>query len=423
MSDILLKEIKENAGHLRVQGAYVQQPIPGMVAIKEDEIIMSNDAAALYPTSEILSNIGYETLKGRIYDPGIVDNMINLLENVEKHSDKGAQVINQAYPAFTSAVQGMIKNYTKRKSVKNKKDFLKVNSALLSTYFLNICDFLINKKENTLENIYHPKTDKEYFLLKSNLFPMLETISWLSEKNKGYSDIIVNYVFHHDKFDSIYKSKKFYYFSDINSCKTHFNVFGINEIKNEFEKYFLNPYGTLFMKHEDQLAYTASENMKGLSRRRIIKNAMLCISGILKKYNSLSEDDLEIFLSVKDKLFKIDEKNLEKLFMKIDETTADNVQWRVSSLKDFEFEKNFEDSESLLKYLSIRTAQLNSSQNGIKVTLNSGYGITGMTNFSYSSILIANSITTAGKIYGIKLFQKISYDTIENEYEEREKNG
>ena len=59
--ELELKEIKKYGAWLRVQGAYVGEPTPDIYGLAENEVISSNDATSLYPTSEILSNIGYET--------------------------------------------------------------------------------------------------------------------------------------------------------------------------------------------------------------------------------------------------------------------------------------------------------------------------------------------------------------------------
>ena len=220
--EIKMQDIRSFGAHLRVQGAYVQQPTPGIVGLDNISIIMSCDATSLYPTSEILSNIGYETLKGRIYDVGILDSLIGLLYTVQKNKDKGPQVLQQALPAFENGVLGMIKNYTKRKSVQNKKDFTETNIALLRTYFTKLSRYILEK--GNLEDIFEPETDLQYFLLKYNLFPLMESMFWLSEKNKGYSELIVDWAFHHDSFESKYKDKRFFYFEDINSTKTKFKI-------------------------------------------------------------------------------------------------------------------------------------------------------------------------------------------------------
>ena len=408
--DLELKEIKKYGAWLRVQGAYVGEPTPDIYGLAEDEVISSNDATALYPTSEILSNIGYETLYGRIYDVGIIDNLINLFNAIEKNRDKGEAVIKQASQSFYSALKNLIKNYTKRKKVPNKKEFTDLNLKALMNFFYNISEFLLKKD---LEKIFIPETDYEYFLLKSNLFPLFESINWLSDKNKGYSEVIVDYVFHQSTFDTKYQNKKFVIFTDINSTKTHCNYINLREIRKIFKNYFINPYGTLYSKHKEKLAFTVSENIKGLKRRRKIKNTMLCLEGIIDGWNKLSNEEINIF--IKDNSFKLNEEEITKIFIKIDEKDFEKKKdWRINSLINFEFNVKLTTKDEVFAFILLRAQQLNSVQQGIKVTLNSGYGITGLITYIYSNILIANSITTCGKIYGIKLFQKCTNDILDS---------
>jgi len=409
--ELELKEIKKYGAWLRVQGAYVGEPTPDIYGLAENEVISSNDATSLYPTSEILSNIGYETLYGRVYDAGVLDNLINLFKAIEKNRDRGEAVITQASQAFSSAIKNLIKNYTKRKSVQNKKEFTDLNEKAMMNFFYNISEFLLKKD---LERIFKPETDYEYFLLKSNLFPLFESINWLSDKNKGYSEVIVDYVFHQSTFDSKYGNKKLVIFTDINSTKTQCHYLNVNEIREIFKTKLLNPYGTLYLKHKEKLAYTVSENIKGLKRRKKVKNTMLCLEGIIDGWNKLTDEEIKIFIR-NDKKFKLTEEEISKIFIKIDERDFEKKKdWRISSLIDFEFDGPLTTPDEVFAFILLRAQQLNSTQLGIKVTLNSGYGITGLITYIYSNILIANSITTCGKIYGIKLFQKCTNEILDS---------
>jgi len=411
---IKLTDIKKNACQLKVMGAFVQDPNPGVYGLEDNVIIMSNDASALYPTIEVLLNIGYETLFGRIYDVGIIDNLIKLFKSIEQNSDKGGIVKTQAINAFTNALQLLIKNYFTRKSVQNKKDFTKVNTELALNYFNKITNYLL--EGNKLENIFKPQTDKEYFLLKSNLYPLFEIINWLSEKNKGYSQLLVDYIYHPENFYKKYADKNFYLFTNINSTKANFITLNIYNIDDYLLKYVLSPYGVLFYKHNEKLAFTVKENIAGLKRRKKVKNAMLCIEGIIDGFNSLTDKEIDIFLNKKEIKFKLTEEELKKIFKIIDEKDPKVIPWRISSLKDFEFEKNFNDKESLLAFLRLRAQQLNSVQLGIKTSLNSGFGITGLITYQWSNPLLGNSITNGGKIYGIKTFQQVAVQTIQKEF-------
>ena len=405
-----LKDIRKYGAWLRVQGAYVGEPTPDIYGLNEREVISSNDATSLYPTSEILSNIGYETLFGRVYDAGILDNLINLLTAIEKNRNKGEIVLKQALNAFEPAIKNLLKNYTKRKSVQNKSEFTNVNLKALINFFINISEYLLSGK--TLENVFKPSTDYEYFLLKSNLFPLFESVNWLSEKNKGYSELIVDYVFHNSTFRQKYQNKKIFIFTNINSTKTQGHYLDLNQIIEIFKNYFLNPYGTLYYKHKEKLAYTVQQNIQGLKRRKKIKNTMLCLEGIVTNWEKLDKETKKIFIR-QNQVFKLTEEEISQIFKTIDEEDFEKKKdWRISSMIDFEFNGPINNEDEAFAFLSLREQQLDSSQLGIKVTLNSGYGITGLITFNYSNPLIANSITTCGKIYGIKLFQKCTNDIV-----------
>ena len=74
------EEIKTLNLHNKTLGAFVQQPNPTIVGIAENKVISSIDAKSLYPTIMALMNIGYDTLYARVYDPEIVEPLLNLLE-------------------------------------------------------------------------------------------------------------------------------------------------------------------------------------------------------------------------------------------------------------------------------------------------------------------------------------------------------
>jgi DNA polymerase elongation subunit (family B) len=65
------------------------------------------------------------------------------------------------------------------------------------------------------------------------------------------------------------------------------------------------------------------------------------------------------------------------------------------------------------EFARLRASQLNIVQLGIKVAANSAYGIFGLITWPFASPLIGNAITNAGKIYGIKLFQAVTVDILE----------
>jgi len=436
LRELQLKDVKKYGAWLKVQGAYVQQPDPSVVGLEKDIVVASFDASALYPTIEILFNIGYETLKHRVYDTGIHDNFINLIYTISKNKGKLDIVKPQATKAFEIALDNLIKNYTSRKSVGNKTEFTDVNKLMLMRSFEKIIDYLLDPNpNNTVENLFSPKTDQEYFLLRSNFYLLMESIYWLSERNKGYCEFVVDWGYLPNQFHQKYQDKKIYIFTDIHSTKLNFKILSLDEIIPYFEKYVINPYGVLFTKHEEYLSFNASENIKGLSRRRQVKNAMLALRGLYEAKNRLPENHLKLFLNkikeskkdAKDS-FGLNEQELFDIFMIVDKNHESSAKKKTSSLKDFEFLNTFIDDistmsddqilEDFFDWINLRVQQLDNVQQGIKVSLNSGYGILGLISYQYSSPLAGNSITTGGKIVGIKTFQQIAVNAMHAHYKQ-----
>jgi hypothetical protein len=260
-----------------------------------------------------------------------------------------------------------------------------------------------------LQNIYKPVDDETYYLLKSCLFPLLETITWLSPQNRGYNQLIVDYVFFHDDFIS--KPKPFYIIKEINSVKSEFQKIEFQEGIEHFKKRILNPYGILFDKHEDNLAFDVELLIESLKKRRIIKNQMLVLEAISARFSQLSEEHQKYFLD-------LDYQKADKILEAIKDP-KDIREKRIQSLLEISFE-DVTDISELKAFIDLRSSQLNIIQLGIKVAANSAYGIYGLITWPFASPLIGNSITSAGKIYGIKLFQAVSVEVLSKIKEENE---
>jgi len=303
----------------------------------------------------------------------------------------------------------LLKNYSTTHNVKNKKE-----AELVTTeYYCELLTKIINY-DGKLDDIYTPIDDKTYYLLRSCFFPLIESISWLSPQNKGFSQITIDYIFYPEIFENKYSSKKSYLFTNYNSVKLNFKILDKDELVNKyFKKYLLNSYGTLFYTHSEKLAFEVQLIINGLAERRIVKNKMLVLDAIIAKYNSCPSIKKAFLEPVK----FLDKKTADIILTEIEDDQP--RQKRIQSLIDIDFEgKSFTDPDKLLTYLNIRKDQFNSNQNGIKVSLNSGYGILGMISYEFSDPLSANSITNAGKIFGIKVFQTVSAWVMEL-YEEK----
>ncbi len=393
--------IKKFAFHLKTLGAYVQQPEPAVVGLGENIVIASNDAAALYPTVGIFSNLGYDTLRDRVYDASIVRQIVNLLKNVFKSKDTNPQVIDSAIFGFRNALLGTLTEYFKRKSVPNKKE-----SRDFTLLYYPILLERILRYEGTLEEIFEPKTDEQYYLLKSCLYPLLETVSWLSSQNRGYSQTIVDYIFFNEIFDNKYK--EFFIMREINTTKTKFEIVDLKAVKELFGKRILNSYGVLYNLHKDKLSYDVEILQDSLRRRRVVKNQMLVLEAVKAQYVNLSNDIQTYFYNPHNGKYLSREQANEILEMIKDDQPREN---RINSLTEIEFDLNKDNK--VLPFIELRTTQLNVLQLGIKVSMNSSYGIFAMPTWVFANPLIGNSFTNAGKIYGTKLFQAVSINILE----------
>ncbi len=397
--DIDQDTIKKYAWHLKVMGAYVQQPVPAIVGLDERSIIGSADAAALYPTGIIHQNIGFDTIRHRVYDTAVVRKIFSLIADAFMRRADDPSAVRSAIFGFRNALELILKEYFKNKAVQNKKEA----KEFTLEYYPFLLERLLSYK-GKLEDIYSPIDDETYYLLKSCVYPIVETISWLSPQNAGYNQMLVDYVFFNEDF--INKPRDIYMFSDINSTKTQFKIIPFQEGLATFKKYIINPYGILFDKHDDNLSYDVELLMEALSKRRTIKNQMQVLKAILKKWDSLSEESLSYFYTVNLKNITKD----QAISILIDIKDSEDRDKRVEALTSFEF--NCPDSSTIKTFIELRISQLNIVQLGIKVAANSAYGIFGLITWPFANPLIGNAITNAGKIYGIKLFQAVTVDTL-----------
>ncbi len=403
--DLENKLIKMYSWHLKVLGAYVQEPDPGLYGVEDDIIINSSDAAALYPNDTVFSNISSETLFARVYDPAAVQNLVKLLQKVFAMKKKGISIetiISQVVPSFTNALEILLRDYGKRHNVKNKKD-----ASEFTLKFYPHCLKTLIEYEGELEDIFSPVDDKTYFLLRSYFFPLIETISWLSPQNKGYNQLVIDYIFEPDEYDKKYEGKELYIFDNYHSTKLNFKIVSKDEMERTYlENYLLNPYGSLFYTHDEKLAFEVNLIISGLADRRKIKNQMLVMDAINAKIN-LAPTIKELFMNNEKGIVFLTKEQANQILEEIHDDQ--NREYRIESLSTIDFEGiTFQDFDKLKRYFVKRKEQFDSLQNGIKVSLNSGYGILGMPTFEFSDTIAANSITTAGKIFGIKTFQAVS---------------
>lgn len=411
--------IEDYAVHLYTKGAYVQTPTPGVYAILNDEVLIGVDAKSLYPTEMCNGNIGYDSLYGRIYDEDIVGSIINFIQMVYQQRTTNPKIILTSYSTFKKNIAAMVTDYTSRNSVSNKTELKAFCTDYYSVLFYKIVSY-----KGTLENIFQPQTDEEYALLKCALYPILECVTWISKANPGYNKTVINYIFDNLSFKNMYQNKKFYLFDKINSTYTKFYILNYEQtLEYYFTKFILNPYGTLFYKHHDFKSFEVDKIFRGMESRKKIKDEYLVLDAVTTMWSRLSKEEHESFYNSRGKL---DDAIAEKIISIVGDSNEKTRQGQLKSLLgitfniketiDYRKELTGKDIHSLIyDFLNNLSNNKNSYQNGEKVNLNTGYGLNGMVSWDWSQVLIANSITAAGKIHGIKMFQQIASKMMQNE--------
>lgn len=417
-------EIKKFAAHLSTIGAFVQQPDPGIVGVEETEILFSCDAKSLYPTIMALLNIGFDTLYARVYDPEIVSGFFTLLDYYFKNRHTDRRVRTTVQGKIIDAIRNLITQYTKRESADSKAERIKFNTNYYSILLIRLLDY-----PGDLENIFRPQGDREYFLLKSNLFPLLEFFNWTSANNKKYSKVITDRIFHNEKtvetssgiinsnyYKEEYSNKKFYMFTDINSTKTQFHIMNFDQAENILSNYLLNPYGTIYYNQNQKKSFSVDIIINDMLGRAKVKNKMLILSAIYENWNSLTEKEKNSFV--------LDNSGLEpsiakSIIEKVGDPEEKKRNWQLSNLLSVVFftintsyEQALNKHKNIKYQIDIMIQQLNTRQNGIKTSLNSDYGIYAMIAWEYANFLISNSITTGGKVLGTNLFQQIAKNVL-----------
>ena len=419
MIKITKADIKELAFHLRTIGAFVQTPIPSVVGLPLNHVIGSVDAKSLYPTIMGNGNIGYDSLFGRVYDANIVGNTIGYIKMIFARKASDPQIVKKGYDKFRSNLLQSVSGFISRKKVKSAAKLKAFTPDYYGQLFLQIISY-----QGQFENICNHQTDTEYLLLKSCLFPILEAITWMHSENKGYNNTLCDYMFNQVNFESNYKDTTFYVFDNINSTRTKFREFNYPVFKEYYlTKFNLNPYGTLFYRHYDFKSFEVDNIFRGMSSRKTVKDQGLILKAICEHWDELTKPETMAFYDTQE---KIDNKFAESIISKVGDLDPKKRNSQLKSLIGIDFNiKNIIDKrqeltgrelEYLIKVeLTGIYEYKDSYQNGEKTSLNSGYGLFAMVTWDWFQVLVSNSITTGGKIAGIKLFQQIASNIMRNE--------
>lgn len=166
-------------------GAYVKDPKPGITTPK-DGIIIDMDATSLYPSMIKQFNISFDSFFGRIIDP-ITYKTIELLKNV---INKRKELPQQIY---TISLANFAKNYTERMSPQNKKEYKQIVYLIASYLLTKISNF-----DTNIDDLFHPKTFKNYIMLKRYFIQFIDLIEEIHDEAREYNTFCYDYIINND---------------------------------------------------------------------------------------------------------------------------------------------------------------------------------------------------------------------------------
>jgi len=230
-------------------------------------------------------------------------------------------------------------------------------------------------------------------------------VTWSSPFNKGYNNTIVDYVFFPQQFETRWKGA--WVLEKIYSFKTQLRYYSREELTEKvFKNYLLNPWGVLFSKHKDKLAEDVQKIIDSMKTRKEIKNAMLVLEQLFENIVNGNRVARQVALRLMSNDTDINEAELQ------DAGIWDTMQKKKVPVTDLVFSKIQAFEDEILESLETAIQDKDLAQNARKVFMNSGFGIKGLISFIFSAPLLGNAITSAGKIYGIKVAQNVAAQCI-----------
>jgi DNA polymerase elongation subunit (family B) len=218
----------------KFDGAYVKQPKQQIVK----GTIIDLDAASLYPSKIIESNIGFDTFKLRIINPITY----KLLQQLEQYIG-----IKPIPVGIYNIIFSLVDKYADNNSISSKLKFKKACYYTLA--------FLINKLAEyniPLNKIYNPSTDIESYILAFYLVPILDVFNTIHPEREAYNPFVYEYVFGDEK----ELQKKYPILYVLNNCnESNIEVIKLtcNETIELMQKYSITMCGTCFLKHDQKL--------------------------------------------------------------------------------------------------------------------------------------------------------------------------
>jgi len=231
----------------KFDGAYVKEPKAQII----HGTVIDMDAASLYPSKILESNIGFDTYKARILNP----NIYKFLLAAEQYI--GIQQIPQVIFA------NLLSLY-KQQTNENKKKITNQAKFKQQIYFTMMFLFQYLIESNIpLKYIYEPKTDEQHYLLMFYLIPLLDIINMLHPGKESFNPFIYDYIFKND--DGL-KAKYpiIYLLNNAGGCNPSITKLNMDETVQFLSNYSYTICGTCFIKHDEKIGLY-SDMLKTLS--------------------------------------------------------------------------------------------------------------------------------------------------------------
>jgi hypothetical protein len=394
-------------------GGFVQTPVSKIYGLVKDTVVMSLDAAALYPTIQMYMNLDYRTFQGKIFEPYTVEKVFKKLHPVMRDDitieDKKI-LINDLKNTIYDDVEIYISKSLKRDKKGDKKNIANIKDvrSYLPDYIVSLYAILILSGEK-LKDVINPKTDDQYYLLKSYLLPLLENVQKMDMRYKNISSVAKDFLYSRKKFHSEYSDKKIYVATSLHSVHTKFEIMSRDRFYDYIGDKILGIYGVLYDRHDTNLGDDTVYIKEKLDGRSYVKNGMLFYIELLEKVKSetLSVAELE---SVKQNIFG----NFKKIEY---DNTVERI-WGISlkkyKIRDIEqlFLLSIPFKDDLIKTLELEIGLRDTNQKSRKVAVNSVYGTFGLWSWIFSNpSYIASTFTTEGQ-KSLKMVQNIAIEII-----------
>jgi len=274
----------------RFPGAYVRQPIAGIVTSK-DGVIIDLDASSLYPSMILQSNISFDTFFGRIIDP-VCYKFIKILEQTLNNKQKlSTQMYVNLYEISDK--------YVDKLEPQNKTEYVQYCYLLIA--------YLVQKLERyqrTLKQLFQPETIEDYIILKRYFLPMIDLFDEIHPSSKEFNSFCNSYLINNEL---PAETPNLYIIENISQPTLSIKIIETKNVENYLKQnqLGLTLSGSLFVKHEirEGLFIEFLKNLKNLR------------NNYEKKRDSFDEDsDSYSFFDMRQKAIKITSNTTYGLF-------------------------------------------------------------------------------------------------------------